>query len=69
MQAKRLVSNWGVMPKMPLTLTHGDFRAENLFFSCVGDSDGAGGQQSVAMVDFQLCSQAWAVNDVTYHPA
>ena len=63
------MSNWAAMPKMPLTLTHGDFRAENLFFSSAGGSDGAGEQQSVAMVDFQLCSQAWAVNDVTYHSA
>jgi hypothetical protein len=69
---------------MPLTVTHGDFRAENLFFGAAaprppgGGTEGRAGSAArrgeprpgtsprVAMVDFQLCSQAWGVGDVTY---
>ena len=43
-----------------MTLVHGDFRAENIFF----DEEG----QVAAMVDFQVCKEGTAVGDVACAP-
>jgi hypothetical protein len=44
---------------MPCTLTHGDFRLDNIFFS---DDDDA----SVAFIDWQLCMRAPGQADLVY---
>jgi hypothetical protein len=46
--------------KRPLTVCHGDFRADNLFFDL---PDG----RSPAMMDFQLSARGFALIDVAYH--
>ena len=52
----RLIDTWGERTKSTMTLVHGDFRAENIFF----DEEG----QVAAMVDFQVCKEGTAVGDV-----
>ena len=49
----RLIDTWGERTKSTMTLVHGDFRAENIFF----DEEG----QVAAMVDFQVCKEGTAV--------
>ena len=52
----RLIDTWGERTKSTMTLVHGDFRAENIFFDDKG--------QVAAMVDFQVCKEGTAVGDV-----
>ena len=56
----RLIDTWGERTKSTMTLVHGDFRAENIFF----DEEG----QVAAMVDFQVCKEGTAVGDVACAP-
>ncbi len=44
----------------PWTVTHGDYRLDNLLFG------GAGGDVPVAVVDWQTCAHGAALNDVAY---
>jgi aminoglycoside/choline kinase family phosphotransferase len=44
----------------PWTITHGDYRLDNLLFGVDGQADG------VAVVDWQTCGHGPAMNDVAY---
>ncbi|MDD9934256.1 MAG: phosphotransferase [Myxococcales bacterium] len=46
---------------MPLTLVHGDFRADNLFF------EGLPGGDDLAVIDWQICHRGHGPFDVAYH--
>jgi len=45
----------------PLTLAHGDFRADNLFY------EGLPGGGDLAVIDWQICTRSYGPFDVAYH--
>lgn len=46
---------------MPTTISHFDFRLDNLLFDSSGETEGG-----VRMIDFQICSKGGGVYDVAY---
>lgn len=50
----------------PLTLLHGDYRLDNMFFVPVGAAGGAGGGERLVVVDWQSVVQGRGVCDVAY---
>jgi aminoglycoside/choline kinase family phosphotransferase len=60
--ATRIITALDGLASMPLTLSHGDFRADNLFFSDAVEGVGDG----MALVDWQLVSRGSGAFDVAY---
>jgi aminoglycoside/choline kinase family phosphotransferase len=58
--ATRIIAALDGLAGMPLTLSHGDFRADNLFFGDTADDAG------LALVDWQLVSRGSGAFDVAY---
>jgi Ecdysteroid kinase-like family len=58
--ATRIVPLLGVMLAQPMTVVHGDYRADNLFFSASGEAEG------FAVADWQICLKGGGALDIAY---
>jgi hypothetical protein len=50
----------------PVTLAHGDYRLDNLFFTANGSGGSGSGDRSVTVIDWQICAKTGFAYDLAY---
>ncbi len=59
----RVAAHFANIATTPMTLVHGDYRAENMFFVC---SSASGAKDGFAAIDWQGCGSGCGLYDVAY---